>query len=513
MSILTMTATKLAYANPATGSKWIEGAAMQGTYGSSGAPRAGAMLFSTLRPVDWSAQSISRIRLALSFSGAGYNREKTIGLYGGARSALSGTGTSMLGAAIGSVPTGASAYNGDAKIVFSPSVNAAAFENFVDFLRSGTQNALAVYVSETTNQSHSTNYLQITAASVEVTYEPAGSAGALDRTSVAVGETISLTIVPSAEDAVHKVRWTLGELSQTQQLAAGEVLASLTVPSNWLAAFPSAPSARASCTLETWRGGVCTASRGFSFTVVPGEDDVPDFILTAAPAGAATQGYYQHISAATISISAAVSPGGGYGVGVGCFVADATQDSPRFEVDYPSRFNKSAHVAGVASFGDAANFNDEANFYASASFGGMSFFHQPTYFFDDIQVSGKATFNGGTEGVCSMISDGEEIAFGAVPSQSTQTYECAAIETYGLYLFIANVSFATNTAGRRMVELYRNTTTWLAGQTAAPNTSYTRMTATAVAMFGVGDVPRVCMYQNSGSELKAYVRVWLVRLG
>lgn len=205
--------------------------------------------------------------------------------------------------------------------------------------------------------------------------------------------------------------------------------------------------------------------------------------------------------------------GSGYGVGVGCFVADATQDSPRFEVDYPSRFNKSAHVAGVASFGDAANFNDEANFYASASFGGMSFFHQPTYFFDDIQVSGKATFNGGTEGVCSMISDGEEIAFGAVPSQSTQTYECAAIETYGLYLFIANVSFATNTAGRRMVELYRNTTTWLAGQTAAPNTSYTRMTATAVAMFGVGDVPRVCMYQNSGSELKAYVRVWLVRLG
>lgn len=254
MSILTMTATKLAYANPATGSKWIEGAAMQGTYGSSGAPRAGAMLFSTLRPVDWSAQSISRIRLALSFGGAGYNREKTIGLYGGARSALSGTGTSMLGAAIGSVPTGASAYNGDAKIVFSPSVNAAAFENFVDFLRSGTQNALAVYVSETTNQSYSANYLQITAASVEVTYEPAGSAGALDRTSVAVGETISLTIVPSAEDAVHKVRWTLDDLSQTQQLAAGEVLASLTVPSNWLAAFPSAPSARASCTLETWRG-------------------------------------------------------------------------------------------------------------------------------------------------------------------------------------------------------------------------------------------------------------------
>ena len=91
MSTFTASATQLAYVMRTTSSSWDFSGAVQGIYGG-GNPRVGAMNFPTIRNVDWSRQIVNSIQLRLTFMAAGSNTGKTVYLYQGAKSSISGTG-------------------------------------------------------------------------------------------------------------------------------------------------------------------------------------------------------------------------------------------------------------------------------------------------------------------------------------------------------------------------------------------------------------------------------------
>ena len=302
MSQIKVKATQFGYVKKTSYTSWNASGAYQGMYKGS-YPRVGVMLFGDLHSVDWSSQIISKITAKLTFAQAGTDGEKTISLYRGAKSSISGTGESMIGAKIGDFKTGGDAYKSMLTIEFSAGKNASVFSGLVAWLQSMTTNTLTIYRNETAGSSWSTNYLQITAAELTIDYEPAGSGGTLNKDSIDAGETVTLTIEPfDAEGAVtHGVEWTFGSHTSGLTDIADALTASFTYPLGWLDAIPNAVSGTAYCRLTTYVDGVEKAVRPIPITLTVPEDIVPDFDVLVEPVGT-EGGYWQHLSSAQISI-------------------------------------------------------------------------------------------------------------------------------------------------------------------------------------------------------------------
>lgn len=313
MSTFTLTADKLGYVTRASYSSWTTGKADQGTW-SGGYPRVGALLFSQLRDgIDWTEHDISEIRLTLKFAQAGGNSEKNLGLYIGTRTALTGTGSAMLGTSLGSVPTNGSAYNGTRTIAFSEASNPDAFAALADWIQNGASTTLALYVNEQpSSYDWSANYLRITQATVSVDHEIKGSRGTLSALNVLAGESVTLTIDPLAAEGTvtHKVQWKMGTAaSSVYTLGASVRTRTYTVPESWLSQIPNDTSGAAQCVLTTLVDGTETAQRSIPFTVAAGADVIPTF-SGGVKSGNTGFRYYQYLSNMQLTLTDA-EPGTG----------------------------------------------------------------------------------------------------------------------------------------------------------------------------------------------------------
>ena len=285
-------------------SDWDSSGATQGAYGNN-YPRVGAIRYAGLHnSVVWADQEISQITVALRFLAAGSNSTKTLTFWRGAKSAISGTGQSMIGAEMGSISI-ANAYNGVRNIELSASSNPALFSAFVAWLQDGQTETLVVYRNEGAGSgSWSSNYLKIDATIIYIEYEPKGSKGTLNKTSVDAGQNVSLTIDPLdvSGTVTHRVQWSLGNASSSiTTLPSGATSTNYTIPMNWCSQIPDAESGQAVCTLTTLVNGSVSATREIPFTVMVPASVVPSYSFNSTPYET-SGGYYQHIGKALLSI-------------------------------------------------------------------------------------------------------------------------------------------------------------------------------------------------------------------
>ena len=290
-------------------SDWDSSGATQGAYGNN-YPRVGAIRYAGLHnSVVWADQEISQITVALRFLAAGSNSTKTLTFWRGAKSAISGTGQSMIGAEMGSISI-ANAYNGVRNIELSASSNPALFSAFVAWLQDGQTETLVVYRNEGAGSGDwSSNYLKIDATIIYIEYEPKGSKGTLNKTSVDAGQNVSLTIDPLdvSGTVTHRVQWSLGNVSSSiTTLPSGATSTNYTIPMNWCSQIPDAESGQAVCTLTTLVNGSVSATRDIPFTVNVPASVVPSYSFESTPYET-TGGYYQHIGKALLAIGYASS--------------------------------------------------------------------------------------------------------------------------------------------------------------------------------------------------------------
>lgn len=306
MSTITIKASRLAFVKSAGSSSWDASAAGQGAYGASGKPRVGAILFPTLRDVDWPRQQINSITLKLTFGASGSGRAKTIGLYRGNGTAISGTGAALRGAAIGQYVTADTAFGKAVTNHFSPTEDTETFAGLCDWLQQDASTTLVLYMDETAGDGeYSRNYCKITAAELTVDYELAGSGGKLTPETVDAGETITLTISPmSAEGTVsHSIVWRMGDMSSGSIPLGAALSASYSVPMDWLYKLPNAASGPAECRLTTYVDGEERSTRNIPFTVAAPASIFPTLEVSIEPDGT-TGGYYQNLGGAKISVAA-----------------------------------------------------------------------------------------------------------------------------------------------------------------------------------------------------------------
>ena len=290
-------------------SDWDSSGATQGAYGNN-YPRVGAIRYAGLHnSVVWADQEISQITVALRFLAAGSNSTKTLTFWRGAKSAISGTGQSMIGAEMGSISI-ANAYNGVRNIELSASSNPALFSAFVAWLQDGQTETLVVYRNEGAGSgSWSSNYLKIDATIIYIEYEPKGSKGTLNKTSVDAGQNVSLTIDPLdvAGAVTHQVQWKFGDASSSvTTLPSGTTSTNYTIPLSWCNQIPNAVSGQATCVLTTLVNGSVSATRDIPFTVNVPASVVPSYSFESTPYET-TGGYYQHIGKALLAIGYASS--------------------------------------------------------------------------------------------------------------------------------------------------------------------------------------------------------------
>lgn len=290
-------------------SDWDSSGATQGAYGNN-YPRVGAIRYAGLHnSVVWADQEISQITVALRFLAAGSNSTKTLTFWRGAKSAIRGTGQSMIGTEMGSISI-ANAYNGVRNIELTASSNPALFSAFVAWLQDGQTETLVVYRNEGAGSgSWSSNYLKIDATIIYIEYEPKGSKGTLNKTSVDAGQNVSLTIDPLdvSGTVTHRVQWSLGNASSSiTTLPSGATSTNYTIPMNWCRQIPDAESGQAVCTLTTLVNGSVSATREIPFTVNVPASVVPSYSFESTPYET-TGGYYQHIGKALLAIGYASS--------------------------------------------------------------------------------------------------------------------------------------------------------------------------------------------------------------
>lgn len=301
MGVYQSNAAELGFVRNGATANWQKGAAYQGRYGTQGA-RVGVIRFANLRNVHWQEQIIEQVRLRLTFGAAGSDAPKTISLFRATRDEISGEGATMIGAELGSVGSNVNAYSNTAIITMNRTTNATVFANFESFLKNGSGSALVLYRNESpTSYPWSRNYLSVTAAALEITYESAGSDAVLSRESVRVGETIALQILPQT-DAVkrtHAVRWKFGTATTGETLDENTLSAALQVPMHWLEQIPNSAKGEAQCVLTTYENGMEKAERTLTFTIEAPEDAAPMFTPRIAPEG--QDGFYQYISGAVVS--------------------------------------------------------------------------------------------------------------------------------------------------------------------------------------------------------------------
>ena len=346
MSTYTLTATKCAYVQTPESSAWNASGAKQGVYGAGSTPRVGAILFEGLRSIDWRGQSISRITLDFIWAKSGTSAVKTIGLSRGAQMSIIGTGADMIGERIGEFVTSGRAYGSETTNTFSADTNPDVFSGLSDWLQQSDSPILVLYIYEENPSGRwSENYASASAATITVEYEPAGSGGSLDKARLNAGETVTLTISPLASDGVvtHSVAWNFGQVTSDSAALGDALIASFTVPMDWLYQVPNATGGTAKCLLTTYVDGVESATRGIPFTVDVPADIVPDFDPVIEPY-LTTGGYYALLGGASIRIDNAQSQ---YGATIAAYritgsedvsAASAAVDTPVFQQSGEHRY-------------------------------------------------------------------------------------------------------------------------------------------------------------------------------
>lgn len=88
----------------------------------------------------------------------------------------------------------------------------------------------------------------------------------------------------------------------------------------------------------------------------------------------------------------------------------------------------------------------------------------------------------------------------AIHDTSTNTSRLTC-QTAGTYLISGNVRFATNTSGRRMVQIQLNGTTVIGFQSVPPTDAQTNILATTLYKLAAGDYVELIAYQSSGGAL------------
>lgn len=289
MSTFSATATKVGYVTNVNSNSWNTKGAFQGQYKGWSGSRVGAIIFDSLRDITWSEQTISRIKLALTYAPAGANSSKTLKIYKGTKNTLTGTGSAMLGDLLGTVSSNGNAYNTTKTITFDANTNSTLFDNLKSYLINGSTKSIALYNAETAPSSgYSTNYLEVTGATIYVDYETAGSTGTISPVPVKVGGTVrcDITRMQATGTVTHQVQWVLGDhRSSVYSLSYGTLYSNYTIPSSWEEEILNNPSGdyqnrTGQCILTTLVDGAVRATRYIEFVVTLSDSAYPTFTAT-----------------------------------------------------------------------------------------------------------------------------------------------------------------------------------------------------------------------------------------
>ena len=227
---------------------------------------------------------ISQIQLRVTFGPAGGASTKYLTLYKGASNTISGSTSAMRGGSIGAISV-SNAYDRTVTLTFNSSTNSSMFTAMRSHILAGNR-VLIIYVPSTRGTysgGYCYDYLTITAAAINITYEYLQSEGELQSTSVAAGSTAKMNITAYNSAYSHVVTWRFGSYSYAQSVAAGTTSASYTIPMNWLNAIPSATSGMATATLETLdASGNSLGTWTYPFTITAPASVVPTLSSVSA---------------------------------------------------------------------------------------------------------------------------------------------------------------------------------------------------------------------------------------
>lgn len=294
-------------------SSWSGGYARQGTYGDTN--HYGVMIF-PFTPSDLADKTITNIRLSFTCGGSGSSSSKTLYMKRATKNSVSGTGSAMMGSAIGTVS--GRFYNNTIAFNFNSTTNAIGFENMVDHFQNNLMKGIGIYKSESSGSSgYSANYLQIDSATITITYDdtPKMSTGSLSDATLDFGATNTMTIMPQNAEYSHTVEWRVGSYRFDQTVAAGETSASYTIPLEWINAVPGDTSIAASAALHTYKDGTEVGKVEYPFTLTVPSTVVPtieSLVVTRIDGNVPVswEVYLQGLSKAQVAIA---SPAGAYG--------------------------------------------------------------------------------------------------------------------------------------------------------------------------------------------------------
>ena len=177
---------------------------------------------------------ISQIQLRFTFGPAGGASTKYLTMYKGTSNTISGSIASMRGGSIGAISV-SNAYDRTVTLTFNSSTNSSIYNALRSHILAGNR-VLIIYVPSTRGTysgGYCYDYLTITAAAINITYEYLQSEGELQSTSVAAGSAAKLNITAYNSAYSHNVIWKFGSYSKTQSVAAGTTSASYTIPLSW----------------------------------------------------------------------------------------------------------------------------------------------------------------------------------------------------------------------------------------------------------------------------------------
>ena len=273
MTTVSFNASKVAYAASLSISSWSSDYAMQGAWGSD--KRVGLIVFGSLRnSIDWPAQAIVQIKLKLTFGNAGASRSgKTLYLHAATRNSAGGKGSAAVGDSLGTVTLSSAGRLTDETITLSETSNAALFAAMSAWITGGSTSALVIHAPETASSgNYSTNYLNVTKASITIDYELAGSAITVTPTTLIPGATADVTVTPiEAEGTLtHTLRYVVDGTSTTiTTLAAGVVSYSWAVPDALFTSMRTAKVTTREITLalDTYEDGDLRGTREVAVTL------------------------------------------------------------------------------------------------------------------------------------------------------------------------------------------------------------------------------------------------------
>ena len=294
-------------------SVYSQESARQGRYGGS-APHQGFIRYGALHTsgADWANVRIDRcdLDIRLMYGVGGTSGERLLYVYGGAPGLTALPSGDRAAASRGR-------YIGAVKLS-EHRLSGQALENLRAFLAEDHSEVLAIYTAEAvpSGENYSRNYMGVTQLGLTIEYTALGSSGALDRQSLAPGETIALALTPPAEAGwaeaavTHRVIWRLGDHSHEEALAADALVSAFTLPEAWMDALPEAAQGTLQVEWATIRDGAEAARRQLSAAVRVPETAafLPAVRLTAA-ASDGQAGYYQFINGAALTARAGAMHG------------------------------------------------------------------------------------------------------------------------------------------------------------------------------------------------------------